>query len=197
MIRHPEADNGRHTKQGVGRRPEPRKRARGRERGFAAGGARARRTPDGGYDVECDTDEPTEKVKKKTNWGKIVVTGALSAAGAIVAYRIYEKATGRQATSNQPVENPSRARVMDARDMLIMSSPGAAEHVHNPMLAAMAAAPAVNPGPSSREIDLSEQNAQLREQLAAIQAFMAGQKAAESTPKHDPLAALIAGMDDD
>lgn len=133
--------------------------------------------------VVCEA--PSEK-KKKFPWGTVLLTGVVSTAGVIAAYKLYEKFAGEKGgrTTNPEPEGGQQA-LLNARDYLLLSAPGA-EHAINripqqPQI--------INAGPSQREIDLMERETKLRERMAEMEGFIQGQQAA--VQQEDSLTALL------
>ncbi len=96
-----------------------------------------------------------EKEKKKVPWGTILLTGGVSTAGAIMAYKAYEKFSGDKKEGGggeAPKLNPSHQSILDAKNLLLMTAPGAGrlnpyvQPLNNPAMAqAMAAGAAAMP----------------------------------------------------
>ena len=105
------------------------------------------------------------------------MTGAVTAVGSIIAYKAYEKFTGASAHTTNP-ENSSQQAVMNARDMLLLASPGADKFVQNP-----APPPQSSGVPAEHMMMLMEENAQLKADMAQLQGFMAAQQAQEEVER--------------
>ncbi len=99
-----------------------------------------------------------EKEKKKFPWGTILLTGVVTTVGAIVAYKGYERLTSEKKSGggDEVVKlNPSHQSVLDAKNLLLLTAPGAARMsqfapaLNNPAMAQamMAGAAAMPPQP--------------------------------------------------
>lgn len=193
VIRHPRTGKPLGPKKGrVGSRVQRgRQQHRGYPDGHGPGGYVGTNNQAGGDETVVVCEAPSEK-KKKFPWGTVLLTGIITTAGAITAYKIYEKMTGEKGgrTSN-PEPDSGQQALLNARDYLLLSAPGA-EHAINrippqPQI--------INAGPSQREIELMEREAQLRERMAEMEGFIQGQQAAAQ--QQDSLAALLDAMEGD
>lgn len=137
--------------------------------------------------VVCESGDSKEK--KKFPWGTVFITAMVTGFGVIVANKVYEKMSGGAKQSNPEVD--PRRGLLDARDYLLLAAPGAENAIGR-----MPQQPQViNAGASQREIELMEQSAQLRERMAEMEGFLAGQQAASQ--QQDSLSALLAAAEDD
>ncbi len=197
------------------------KAAAGQRRGRAAAGQRAQRGrqnhrgyPDGhgpggytagqrqgyagqdgdGGDETVVVCEAPETTKKKFPWGTVLLTGIVSTAGVIAAYKIYEKFTGEKGggrTSN-PEPDTGQQALLNARDYLLLAAPGAENAIGR---LPPPPQPVINTGPTQREIELMEREAVLRERMAEMEGFIQGQIA--SAQQQDNLSALLEAAEGD
>jgi hypothetical protein len=138
---------------------------------------------DGRTVVVCEAP----KKKEKFPWGTVLLTGVVTTVGVIFAHKAYDRFSGDKTQAN-PSEGPQRA-LLDARDYLLLTAPGA----ENAISRLPQQPQYINAGPSQREIDLMEREAQLRERMAEMEGFMAGQQASQQST----LASLMQDAEDD
>jgi len=147
-----------------GRRPKQKKRRKTAGQASSQGPFYAGATDEQGHGqsttVICAPGEKEKEKKKKFPWGTILLTGAVTTLGAIVVYKGYEKFTGEKkegggSTGEAPRLNPSHQSVLDAKNLLLLTAPGAARMnpyapaLNNPAMAQamLAGAAAMPPQP--------------------------------------------------
>lgn len=170
---------------GDGQQRRRRRRRSAGPEGRGPGGYAGQDTVEGDkVEVNCAPEAAAtggKKDKKKFPWGTVFITGAVTAVGLSIGYKLFEKATG--GGKEKAESNP---RQLGPHDML-MAMPGAGNSI-TPF--AM-----MNQGPSERELQLLEREAQLRERLAELEGFIAAQTM--QSQKQTDLERLMAQMDED
>lgn len=197
VIRHPRTGKPLGPKKGRAAAGQQRRPQRGRTNhrgypdGHGPGGYRRQGyAGENGGDETVVVCEAPEKEKKKFPWGTVLLTGIVSTAGVIMAYKVYEKMTGDKRPNPEP--DTGHQALLNARDYLLLSAPGA-EHAISRI--PQPQPQIINAGPSQREIDLMEREAQLRERMAEMEGFMMGQQAAAQ--QQDNLSRLLEAAEDD
>lgn len=151
--------------------------------------------------VNCPPGQAAEgggEKKSKFPWGTVFVTGIVTALGSIVAYRAYSHFSGKNAGEGGGAReaNPSenKQRMLNARDMLLLTSPGALENMPNHPLLQQS-----NPGPTEREMHMMEREAALREKVAELEGFIMAQQAAAQAQQSQrtDMQMLLEAMDEE
>lgn len=171
--------------------PEEEETGRRRRRSFAgADTINVNCAPDDERPAKAKTKKKEKESESKFPWGTVLITGIVTTVGSIVAMRGYDYLTGR---NSERQANPQQA-TQNARDMLLMTAPGAMERLGSG---------AFHTGPTEREMLLMEREAAARERLAELEGFMMAQQAAANANAqnqqnaHASLGQLLAAMEEE